>query len=305
MFFRLRRYLANAWFNAGIRGIRQTPPISCDSGSRLVLVSQLCHRDIDMYLLALKSLARFVAPRKVVVLDDSSLTASDKDVLRRHVQPVEIRSIHSVENGPCPKGKCWERLLLISESVGSDYVVQLDSDTLTLRPPRDVLRHLADNRSFTLAGDDGECIVQGPEMAARMQPRLKGHHDHVQMVAEASLDRVRDSGLDRYVRGSAGFAGFAKESFSRKRVEELSTVMGNTIGQSKWNEWGSEQVASNLVVANTPGAQVLPFRDYCYHRPELEMESRTFVHFMGTYRFRQGRYRRLGRQVVRELMGRV
>jgi hypothetical protein len=87
-------------------------------------------------------------------------------------------------------------------------------------------------------------------------------------------------------------------------VEKLSTVMGDTIGHAKWNEWGSEQVASNLVIANTTGAEVLPFRDYCYHRPELDIESRTFVHFMGTYRFRLGRYRRLGRRVVRELMAR-
>ena len=303
MFYRLKRYLATEWFNLGVRGVRQTPPVVCDEASRLVLVSQLCHRDIDMYLLALKSLTRFVAPKRVCILDDSSLTEADKDELRRHVRPVEIRSISSVENGPCPKGKCWERLLLISETVGSDYVVQLDSDTLTLKRPAEVLRHLADNRSFTLAGDDGEEIVPGKEMAARMRPRVKGDHDHVQMVAEAALDRVNGGEPLRYVRGSAGFAGFGKESFSRKRVEEMSTVMGETIGHAKWSEWGSEQVASNLVVANTAGAAVLPFRDYCYHRPELDLEPRTFVHFMGTYRFRLGRYRRLGRRVVRELSG--
>jgi len=304
MFYRLKRYLATAWFNVSVRGIRRTPPVVCDPASSLVLVSQLCHRDIDMYLLALKSLTRFIVPKKVCILDDSTLTESDKEELRRHVQPVEIRPISSVEHGPCPKGKCWERLLLISESVGSDYVVQLDSDTLTLKPPREVLRHLAANRSFTLAGDDGERIVSGAETAARMQPRLKADH-HVQTVAEAALDRVNGGEPLRYVRGSAGFAGFGKESFSRKRVEELSTVMGEAIGHAKWNEWGSEQVASNLVVANTAGAEILPFRDYCYHRPELDMESRTFVHFMGTYRFRLGRYRRLGRRVVRELLARA
>jgi hypothetical protein len=55
------------------------------------------------------------------------------------------------------------------------------------------------------------------------------------------------------------------------------------MGAAKWNEWGTEQVT----------------------RPELDVESRTFVHLIGTYRFRRGRYRRRGRRVVRELLSRA
>lgn len=300
MLYRLRRQVATTWFNARVRGVRRTPPVICDPASPLVLVSQICHRDLDMYLLAVKSLARFVRPRKVFVLDDSTLTEQDHAALRRHVQPVEIRPLSSVDTGPCPRGKCWERLLLISEAVGGNYVIQLDSDTLTLKSPATVLQNVAENRTFTLAGDEGEDIVSAVEMAVRMRPTLD-EDDHVQTIAEASLDRVVGEPL-RYVRGSAGFAGFGKESFSRKTVEELSTLMSETLGSEKWSEWGSEQITSNLVVANTEGARILPFRDYCYHRPELEMKSRTFVHFMGTYRFRRGRYRRMAARVVRELM---
>lgn len=301
MFYRLKRYLATSWFNLGIRRITDTPPVTGDPESRLVLVSQLCHRDVPMYLLAVKSLARFVQPKRVVVLDDTTLTESDKSQLRQHIGPLDILPFTAVENRACPRGKTWERLLLIADLVESDYVVQLDSDTLTLQLPEAVLQHLEKNTSFTLAGDDGEDIVPASETVARMRPRLRDRNEHVQLVSEANLDQVMSVKPLRYVRGSSAFAGFGRNSFSRKSVEDFSMSMAQAIGRPKWDEWGSEQVTSNLVVANTPDAAVLPFSEYCYHRPELALDRRRFIHFMGTYRFRNGRYRRLGRQVIREI----
>lgn len=301
MLFRLRRDLHTARFNFHVRGINSTPPVIGDPNSRLVLVTQLCHRDVSMYLLAVKSLARFVRPKKVCVLDDTTLTDHDRALLRRHIESLDIVPITAVENTACPKGSCWERLLFIADLVASDFVVQLDSDTLTFKNPKDVLMCLEGNISFTLAGDDGEEIVSAQEMSARMKPHARTGTEHVQVVSEANLDRVPSDKPLRYVRGCAAFAGFGKKSFSRKTVEHLSASMANTIGRVKWNEWGSEQVMSCLVVANIPGARVLPFSEYCYHRPELEMEGRTFIHFMGTYRFRLGRYSQLAKRVIREL----
>jgi hypothetical protein len=179
----------------------------------------------------------------------------------------------------------------------------VDSDTLTLKEPEEVAAFVERNASFTLAGDDGESIVAAAEMAARMKPRVRDGSEHVQRVSEASLDRVFLDGPVRYVRGSSAFAGFGQGSCSRETVERFSMTMASIVGRAKWDEWGSEQVTSNLVVANTPGAEVLGFSEYCYHRPELEVENRTFVHFMGTYRFRLGRYRRLARRVIREMSG--
>jgi hypothetical protein len=275
----------------------------CAPNSPLVLVSQTCHRDLNMYLLALKSFTRFIPPRQVVILDDGSLTRSDKIVLRQHIATVEIRSVGSVINiGPCPKLNFWERILLVADLVRSDYVIQLDSDTLTLRNPTAVSRAIYDNRTFTQAGDDGERILPGTDIAKRMQPQLHAsRHNHTQLAAEASLDHAVSRGIESYVRGCAGFTGFGKGSFSRQRVEQYTVVMRDAVGAFKWNERGSDQVMSNLIVANTPGAEVLPFEDYCYHRPELDLSARTFIHFLGTYRFNLGRYRRLGRRVVREL----
>ncbi len=301
MLFRLRRDFRTARFNFQVRGISSTPPLTGDPGSRVVLVSQVCHRDLSMYLLAVKSLARFVRPKRMFALDDTTLTDADKACLRQHIRALEILPITEVANATCPKGKTWERLLLISDLVASDYVIQVDSDTLTLKEPKDVRTYIESNISFTLPGDQGEHIVAAQEMSRRMKPRVNDGTEHVQLVSEANLERVISDRPLQYVRGCSAFAGFGKNSFSRKTVERLSTSMAGVIGQAKWNEWGSEQVTSCLVVANTPGAKVLPFSEYCYHRPELAMEGRTFIHFMGTYRFRLGRYSQLAKRVIQEL----
>lgn len=68
----------------------------------------------------------------------------------------------------------------------------------------------------------------------------------------------------------------------------VSAQMQRFIGD-KWYEWGSEQVMSNLIVSNQPDAQILPHPDYAdCHR--MRPNATRFVHFMGTCRFRGGRY---------------
>src|SRR4029077_20682988 len=102
--YRLRTRFERARFDHRARAILASPPLARDPSSRVVFVTQLCHDDLLMYLLAVKSLARFLAPARVCVLDDTSLTAGDRDVLARHVPGVELSSITSVKNTACPAG---------------------------------------------------------------------------------------------------------------------------------------------------------------------------------------------------------
>ncbi len=301
MMYRFRREVAMTWFGMNVRGIFQTAPLSCDPSAVALFVSQVCHRDIAMYLLAVKSLARHVRPKMVFVLDDTSLTQRDKEILRRHIQPIEILPVTSVANSNCPKGGCWERLLFISDKVPTAYVVQVDSDTLTLGTPQAVQQHIDANRSFTLGEWRGQKIVSAREAARSVKDHVTNGSAHVQMVSEAHLDRLEFYQEAKYIRGSAGFAGFARASLCRDAVECFSGSMAQLIGENKWSEWGSEQVTSNFVVANTYGAEVLPFPEYCFHSPEFDVEPATFVHFIGSYRFHGGRYARLARRVIAQL----
>lgn len=266
-----------------------------------MFVTQLCHPDLVMYLLAVKSLARFLAPGRVCVLDDTSLTVRDRDVLARHVPGIELSSITSVKNTACPAGGTWERLLFIADLPGSVYAIQLDADTLTLKPPRDVQRCVEDGTSFTLGTAQGRTIVPASE-AARMVRAIATPADrHVQILAEQKLDALPGVASLSYVRGNSGFAGFAPAPGRRAGIEQFSASMSALVGPAKWAEWGSEQVTSNYVIANAPRAEVLPYPRYGYHHPGRSGADSVLVHYMGSYRFRDGTYLAEAREVIREL----
>jgi hypothetical protein len=258
-----------------------------------------------MYLLAVKSLGRFISPQKVFVLDDSSLKSKDKSILQRHIEQIEIIPIAEMQNEKCPKGGTWERLIFISNIIGSYYAIQLDSDTLTLKTPDEVIAFVKGERAFTLAGGLGRYKPQTEispmeEVCIERKQNLRGIN-HVQPISEANFDKLQNYKTLKYVRGCSGFAGFAKHTFSREMVEILSTSLSRIVGPGKWGEWGSEQVTSNIIVANIPGAAVLPFPKYCSHYPSVEVNASTFVHFIGSHRFMQGNYIYLAKKIINEL----
>ena len=142
----LRRF-QRAQNNARSRGILKTAPLQIrDNGVKIL--SMVCHRDIVMYLVAAKSLYQRLGFGSFIVVDDGSLTADDRQILTRHLNP-QIIHIDVISTAGCPKGGTWERLLKILDFTDASYVIQLDADTLTLGPIEDVRRCVQENVSFT------------------------------------------------------------------------------------------------------------------------------------------------------------
>lgn len=75
------------------------------------------------------------------------------------------------------------------------------------------------------------------------------------------------------------------------------------IARDKWDEWGSEQVTSNLLIANTLNAQVMEFPKYLSYWAHVNIpyENASFIHFIGPYRFSNGFYVRSARKVIATL----
>jgi hypothetical protein len=297
MLFRARRALRRAWFNLNCNALLRTPPI-VSTDEDLTIVSMLCHGELIMYLLAVKSFCRQLGrvPR-VVILNDGSLTESDYSTLQSHIPAVRIVAMSEVALAQCPKGSCWERLLLISDLVQDSYVMQLDSDTLTLHSIPEIRECIAGNRSFTLMGDRSFPDIESMASACL---RSKNNFDPmVQAVCERSFNELEESASLRYVRGNAGFTGFAKGSIGREKILLFSDLM-RRIAREKWDDWGSEQVTSNLLIANSKDALPLKFPKYLSywaHR-DVDYENASFIHFIGPHRFSNGFYLKSARKVI-------
>jgi hypothetical protein len=300
MFFRAKRALGRTRFNFSCRALLGTPPITC-SDQHLTLVSMLCHGEVVMYLLATKSFCRQLGRvPKIVILDDGTLTQSDLARLHLHIPDCRIVHISEVATDRCPKGGCWERLLLISDLVENSFVVQLDSDTLTSRSIAEVQSCIASNRSFTLMGDRSYPEIESMTAACL---RSKANLDPmVQAVCERSFDQLPESTSLKYVRGNAGFTGFARGSIDRKKILWFSDLM-RRIAKDKWDDWGSEQVTSNLLIANCGDSCLLPFPKYLSYwaHPDVPYGDASFIHFIGPRRFSNGFYVASAQTVITDL----
>lgn len=276
-------------FDRACQAVLKTPPIAVGHPEGASLVSMLQHKDVLMYLAAVKSFARWVPVARVHLVNDGTLSPADTATLRAHIPEVEILDIEAFRSARCPVGGCWERLLAITELSQNAYVIQLDADTLAIGDIPEVRAHVAAQRSFTIGTWDHQQIERMTETNRRVKQALaRSESAHVQLQAESAFDQLKDFESLKYVRGCAGFMGFAPGSLSRPRIEEWSMELRQILGPV-WETWGSEQVMANLLIANTPEAEALPHPKYC-NCERVDSERTAFIHFVGSCRFRDGAY---------------
>jgi hypothetical protein len=299
MLYELRDRVRRARFAGECSGILHTAPVALDAAADVVLLSHVQHKDVLMFLLAVKSIARQVKPRAVYVLDDSSLSGDDHARLRDHIPGLTLFELAEYRSTACPSGGTWERLLAISSLVRDHYVIQLDSDTLTVGSIEEARDCIGRQAAFALGTWDNQKIETMRERCETAKKRVAQAEVHVQVVAEANFDKLDRFESLRYVRACSGFAGFARGSFTREFVETISAQMKAALGD-RWHDWGSEQVMSNIVIANIPGAIVLPHPKYadCH---KMKPGVTEFIHFIGSCRFDDGNYARLGAKVIATL----
>ncbi len=284
-------------FNSVASSVLQTPPVQLDKSSGLAVLSQAYDADIYLYLVAAKTFAKYIRPEIFIVVDDG-LSDHNKALITEHLVNVRFLPRKQVPNARCPAGGCWERLLSIADVSQDYYVVQLDSDTVTVRNPEVVTEALARNASFTLSTNMGRHFISAEQ--ARTQA-LTYDSGHVQVLAERALYTVPELAESQYIRGCAGFSGFARGALSRSAVERFSQLMGEKLGQDCWKSWGSEQFASNYLVANTTNPVALPFEKYPYWAPKMNLDQAQLIHFIGDNRFTSSKYARVAAEAIQTL----
>lgn len=124
--YRWRNRRAVARHINSIRDILDTQPITPrDDG--LVIFSMIGSAVVLPYLVAVKSLWSQLRRGRIVLLDDGTLTPSDKAILAWHCGDPKIIPISSVATKGFPSGGCWERLLTILDHGHTEYWIQLDN----------------------------------------------------------------------------------------------------------------------------------------------------------------------------------
>jgi hypothetical protein len=298
MFFRARRSFAYWRFNRAIAGILDTPPLQMRPAPWTV-VSMVAKRDVPMYLVALKAFYRRAGGGQVVAIVDRDTPAESLATLKHHVPGIEFVILEDIAVGPCQRGGTWERIIYCLDRAEREYVIQLDADAVACGPDlQEVLDCVEKGASFTMA--EGNQIVPMLESAAYAKT-LGGNY--IGTVAEAAFDRYARAETLHYIRGSSGFAGFAKGAFPRQRIEEFHAEGERLVGAARWREWGTEQCASNFAVANSPGAIGLPFPAYTSYHAGAARDGVKLYHFIGSFRFDDGFFAGLGRKEIAKYRG--
>ena len=283
-------------FQRAVRAIRQTPPIR--PGERpFAALSMVRRTDVLPYLLAIKSFAQHTRPERIILIADPSLTADDLGLIRRHAPAVEILPAERFRHPALPIGGTWERLAAIAALNADCSIVQLDADTVTFAEPEEVVRAACEGRTFVLRAKRGVEIVDLEAAAAEGRARL-AQSQHIQVAVEARLTELPAPERFRYARGCSGFTGFGRGALSPEKLQLVSGQM-RTLHGERWDEWGTEQVTSNLLAASTPGAFLLPHPRYCNADPAIE--ATVFSHYIGYARFRTRDYEKRARQTARHL----
>jgi len=299
MFYRLRKKLERARFCAFTRGILDTPPMPVKDAP-WTIISMVSNHDIQMYLLAMKSFYARIGRGKITAVIDRDMPASARAVLRHHFPGIALSILEDIEVGTCQRGGTWERLVHLLDHAETEYAIQLDSDTLSFGADISEVVHCAQNNlAFTLSSA-GQRLMSMPEIA---KDARRHDSDYIGLVAERLFDRYPHADTLKYVRASSGFAGFAKGAFPRRKIEEFHAIMEGMLG-ARWKEWGSEQCGSNFAVANSPNAVVLPFPKYGhFFGASTPRTGSAFLHFIGSHRYVDDYFARLGQEVIAALSG--
>lgn len=300
MLYKLRRQWANSRFGRATVGIFETPPIKLKEAP-WTIVSMVSNASyVQMYLLSLKSFYSRLGAGKVTAIVDRNMPTTLRDLLQYHIRGIRLCDIEDIDTGSCQQGGTWERLLFLLDHSRDEYAIQLDCDTLAFGADVSEVRYCAENNiPFTLSNLGNPVVqmdVMGPQ--SRRDPS-----DYIGVVAERLFDEYPEAQSLKYVQGSSGFTGFAKNGFTRDQIEDFDRNMRDMLGE-RWSEWGTEQTASNFAIANSPGAVALPYPKYANFGPECVrtgLAGRKFLHFIGTYRFHDMTYGKLGRKVINEL----
>lgn len=218
------------------------------------------------------------------------------ELIQKHLGPVEVIPVETIDTGQCPRGGTWERLVYLIRRTEKEYVIQMDADVLCVGLIPEVLDCVDKNIAFTLA--DGIPKKPLPEW---VEDGIARNSDNVVIAFEKRARQFPEADRFLYVRGSSGFAGFAKGASNEAALADFHRRGYETMGP-RWKEWGTEQLASNFVIANSPHSLPLPKPKYLSYERHSIPDEIALLHFLGYCRFDNGIFARFANREIYALL---
>ncbi|MGR5246664.1 hypothetical protein ACP3VU_18430 [Vibrio sp. PNB23_22_6] len=295
-------------FNKVLSNVIDTPPIYSINTADVLLVSQVHHAAVKMSLIAIKSFVQKFGQCKIELIDDGSLTKDDVCLLREHIKNVSVIDINEIDTFGCPRGGTWERLCYLLTRTEHYYVIQLDSDTVTIGALPEIREIVNNNHGFTIGGPMFPDPVPIDYMA---QLARNWNNNHVQAKAEMNLTELKVMKASHYLRGCSAFTGFPKGANLLTLLPEVSEIMEEKLGKETWSEWGTEQFSSNVMQSLCGNSQVLKWPKYHNHGfPDYETKQSglagylgkvSLIHFIGPTRFSCSLYTETVKHTIQNL----
>jgi len=110
MFHRLKDRVSRYKHSLYCYGVFNTPPVVKTTDKPVAVLTQLQHKDVILFLIALKSFASNIKINRVFIVNDGSLTTNDCELIKKHIPISSIYHFKEFANSSCPPGGCWERL---------------------------------------------------------------------------------------------------------------------------------------------------------------------------------------------------
>ena len=310
MFDRLRKHLDYARFARRTKAIDATAPLACNPGAACEIHTMLGIRDVQMYLIAIKSLLRWYADVAVVVHSDGSLEPDTRRTLEHHVPGIRVIEAADADRYAAerlPEGSAiakwrgvdafYRRLIDTHLWSRTPKRVILDSDVLVVNEPKEFIRWVESGSKAFLLGqpaDDDSFPTTPPDTTAHVQAHFRF----------AVPDIARMTGLaPRFLQGTtAGFHGYADE-ITLDRVERVITA-ATSLGL-RITQWGGDQCVV-IYLLSAAGADRLN-EERCFNFDPSKVTAcaeAEIIHFYGTHRFYQGIYPAQAAAVCAELLAR-
>jgi hypothetical protein len=163
--------------------IRKTRALRVNPQADVEIHTVLCHRDVDMFLVAAKSLLRFCSDVAVVVHDDGTLHAADATAIVEHLpgarvidRPAADRRMEGIlrAHPACREYRCRrpQSFQLFDYCLLGDRekVLSLDSDVIFVREPLEIVEWLAASRRYVVFNQERGGTKVGRELIRRGIP---------------------------------------------------------------------------------------------------------------------------------------